>query len=432
MVDSSDRELEEARVEIARLRDENERLRGGRPPRSHDWARSTAVVVLMGLGFLLVPTAGVAVWSRNTLLNTDRYVETVAPLSDDPLVIAGVANRVTTAIFAEVDVEPVLEANLPPELAFAAGPIANQIESTTSELVVKALETDQFDTLWREVNRQMSEALVAYVKGEGSGALVIKDGQLYLELGPILDAVKARLLEQGVALAEKIPSTTAGVALPVADVSYLEQTKSSLQLLNTLAYVLPWIAALCFVGAVLLSRDRRRSLVWAGVLVAAAAVLVGLSLGIGREAYLNAAASGGADVDTAQSVFDTLVRFLRNGIRVVFLFGIVLAFGAAVTGPSTWSTKTRSALGGLLTQGGKRTGWDTGAFGLAIAAHKTGIQLSAAAIFGVAIFLVDRPTPATLAWFVALLLLVVALVQFVAATVPAEDETAEEPEDVSV
>jgi hypothetical protein len=429
MADTTDRELEEARAEIARLREENDQLRVHPPSRAAGWVRSTAVVVLFAVGFLLVPTAGMAVWGRNTLLDTDRYVETVAPLSDEPAVIDSVANRVTDAIFAQIDVQAELEANLPPRLAFAAGPITSQIESTTNDLVVKALETDQFDTLWREVNRQASEALVAFVKGEGSGAVSIQDGQLVLEIGPILVAVKDRLLEQGVAIAERIPSTEASVPLPVGDVSYLEDARDAFQLLNTLAYILPWIAAACFIGAVLLSRDRRRGLVWAGLLISGAALLVGLSLALGREAYLDAAAQGGADPETAAVVFETMVRFLRNGIRVFFALGIVLALGAVVTGPSAWATRTRSVLGGMVTQGGERTGWNTGAFGTFVAAHRTGLQLTAAAVFGGAIFLVDRPTPSTVLWLMVLLLVVVALVQFLAATAPPEAEPApEEPE----
>ena len=316
-------QLAQAQAEIDRLRSENEALsQTEHRAAGHHWIRSTAVVVLFVLGFALVPVAGLAVWSRNTLLDTDRYVETVAPLSDDPQVIDSVAGRVTDAIFAQIDVEGELAANLPPKLTFAAGPIANQVESTTNDLVVKALETDQFDTLWREVNRQASEAMVAYVENEpvrGRGHL--RRTAASSRSVPILDAVKSRLLEQGVSIASKIPSTDASVPLPVGDVSYLQDLKSGMRLLKTLAFVLPWIAALCFLGAVLLSRDRRRGIVWTGLLVAGAALLVGVSLALGRQAYLDAAVAGGADLGTAQAVFDTVVRFLRNGIRVIFFFG---------------------------------------------------------------------------------------------------------------
>ena len=109
-----ERELAQAQAEIDRLRSENEALsRAEHRAGGHHWLRSTAVVVLFAVGFALVPIAGLAVWSRNTLLDTDRYVETVAPLSDDPNVINSVAGRVTDAIFAQIDVEAELAANLP-------------------------------------------------------------------------------------------------------------------------------------------------------------------------------------------------------------------------------------------------------------------------------------------------------------------------------
>jgi hypothetical protein len=186
------------------------------------------------------------------------------------------------------------------------------------------------------------------------------------------------------------------------------------------------VAAACFIGAVLLSRDRRRGLVWTGLLISAAALLVGVSLALGRESYLDAAASGGADPATAAALFDTLVRFLRNGIRVFFVLGLVVAAGAVLTGPSAWATKTRAFLGGAVTQGGERTGWDTGAFGRFVADHKRGIQVTAAAVFGALIFLVDRPTPSTVLWLAVLLLVVVAAVQFLAATAPREQTPTEE------
>jgi hypothetical protein len=424
-------ELEEARAEIARLREENAALRssggtgstdGAAEQRSFAWVRSTAVVVLMALGFVLVPTAGIAVWTRNTLLNTDRYVETVAPLSDSQAVIDDVADAVTDQIFAQVDVEALLEENLPPELSFAAGPITGQIESTTRSLVVKALESDRFDVLWREINRQASASVVGVVTGKDTTeVLQIQNGQLFLELAPVIEEVKTRLSEQGLTLADKLPDVSASVELPVANVSYIQDAQTAVRGLNTLANVLPWVAALCFLGAVLLSRNRRRTLVWTGGLVAAAALLVGLSLAVGRGIYLDSVTSDMVSTETAAVVFDTVVRFLRNGVRVFFFLGIALAFGAAVTGPAAWARKTREVSGGLMTQSGRRTGWNTGAFGAFVAAHRVGIQLSAAVVFGGAIFLVDRPTPSTVLWLIVALLVVVGAVQFLAATAPRDE-----------
>ena len=432
MADAQGEELEMARAEIERLKAENDELKAEGGSTSHGgWVRSTAVVVLFVLGALLVPVAGLAVWSRNTILDTDRYVETVAPLSSEPQVIDSVATRITDAIFERVDVESELQQYLPPRLVFAAGPIANQVQSTTKDLVVKALETDQFDALWRTINERASTALVNYVNGDGSASLTIDNGQLFLELGPVLDTVKQSLTDQGFDLASRIPSTDATVQLPVADVSALEQLKSTLRLLNTLAYLLPLLAIACFVGAVLLMRDRRRGVVWVGVLVAGAALFVGASVALGRESYLNAAADGGANPETAAILFDTLVRFLRNGIRVIFLLGVVLAVGAVITGPSAWAVRTRSTVGGLITSGGERTGWDSGSVGTFFARHRLGLMGVATVLMAAWLFMLDRPTPASVLWLALGLLVLLAIIQFVAATAPRDSSEVTESAEAS-
>jgi hypothetical protein len=408
-------------MEIERLRSENEELKhSGASPGRGGWVRSTAVVVLFVLGALLVPTAGIAVWSRNTILNTDRYVETVAPLASEPAVIDSVATRLTDAIFERVDVQSELQQYLPPRLVFAAGPIANQVKSTTHDLIVKALETEQFQTLWREVNRTASTALVAYVNSEGSSAVSIENGQLFLDLGPILDSVKQTLSDQGFALADKIPSTTAQVRLPVGDVSAIQQLKSTLHLLNVLAYLLPLLALACFIGAVFLMRDRRRGVVVVGVIVAGAALLVGVGLAVGRESYLNAATDGGANPETAAVLFDTLVRFLRNGLRVFFLIGVLLALGAVITGPSTWAVRTRTTVGGLITSGGEKTGWDSGSFGSFFARHRLGLMGAAVVVMAIWLFMLNPPTPGSVLWLTFGLLVLLVAIQFIAATAPRE------------
>ena len=413
-----EQELDAARVEIERLRAENEELKVSGSAGRFGWVRVTAVTLLFVLGALLVPTAGIAVWSRNTILDTDRYVETVAPLADEPAVIESVATRVTDAIFERVDVESELQQYLPERLVFAAGPIANQVKSTTHDLVVKVLESSQFETLWEQVNRTASTALVAYVKNEGSSSVSIEDGQLFLDLGPIVESVKQSLTEQGFDLASRIPSTSAQVALPIGDVSVIQDVRSGLRLLDVMAYVLPLLALACFIGAVLLMRDRRRGLVIVGVILAGCALSVGVSLALGRESYLNAATDGGANPDTAAIVFDTLVRFLRNGIRVVFLIGVLLAIGAVLTGPSTWAVRTRSTIGGLITSGGERTGWDSGSFGVFFARHRLGLMGVATVLMAIWLFLLDRPTPGSVVWLALGLLVLLAIIQFVAATAP--------------
>lgn len=418
--------LAEAQAEIDRLNAENQRLQS--ESGSHGgWIRSTAVVVLLALGFLLVPVAGIAVWTRNTLLDTDHYVETVAPLAKEPAVIDDVATAITTAIFERVDVETLLQENLPPKLAFAAGPITNQIKSTTNDLVVKALQSDQFDILWKQVNKAASASVVAFVtRSDTSTVLQVQNGQLMLNLAPIVEQVKTALSERGLDFVDRLPDVGTTVDLPVANVQYLVDARQAVRVLNTLAWLLPLLALACFAGAIALSRRRRRTLIASALLVSGAALLIGIGLTVGRNQYLDAmATSPQVSQETAAVVFDTLVRFLRNGIRVFFFLGLVVAFAAAVTGDSGWAVKFRGTMSGAITQGGEKSGLDTGPVGSFLSAHRTGYRVATVSVFGVALFLFDRPTPKTLLWLVVVMLLVLALLEFLAATAPREPALAE-------
>ncbi|HYQ76473.1 MAG TPA: hypothetical protein VER05_15175, partial [Cellulomonas sp.] len=54
------------------------------PPRQRHRTRAAAAVVLIVLGALLAPVAVVAVWAKDLVTDTDRYLATVGPLVDDP------------------------------------------------------------------------------------------------------------------------------------------------------------------------------------------------------------------------------------------------------------------------------------------------------------------------------------------------------------
>ncbi|HLM18667.1 MAG TPA: hypothetical protein VK549_12660, partial [Acidimicrobiia bacterium] len=62
------------------------------------WPRIVSVILLV-VGFILVPLSAVAIWTHNQLTNTDRYVETVSPLADNEDIQQTVANVVVKAIF---------------------------------------------------------------------------------------------------------------------------------------------------------------------------------------------------------------------------------------------------------------------------------------------------------------------------------------------
>src|SRR6185312_7498646 len=92
------------------------------PSKGKRWQRIVSVVLLV-LGFILVPLSAVAIWTHNQLTNTDRYVETVSPLAENADVQQVVAAAVVNAIFTG-NIEKRVASALPKRAQPLAAPIA--------------------------------------------------------------------------------------------------------------------------------------------------------------------------------------------------------------------------------------------------------------------------------------------------------------------
>src|SRR5947207_7216539 len=76
------------------------------------WRRAL-VATLVIVSVVLVPLAGVSVWVRNLVLDTNHYVDTVAPLAKNRGITDVVAKRATDRLFQEVNVEAAAKDALP-------------------------------------------------------------------------------------------------------------------------------------------------------------------------------------------------------------------------------------------------------------------------------------------------------------------------------
>jgi hypothetical protein len=116
-MDSGDALTGDERAELVRLRAEVAALRvqvrqpeatagGGVTGRAvrQRW-RTVVAALLIVLGCVLAPLAGVAVWARNQVTNTERYVATVAPLASDPAIQNAIADQITAQVFTYIDVQ---------------------------------------------------------------------------------------------------------------------------------------------------------------------------------------------------------------------------------------------------------------------------------------------------------------------------------------
>jgi hypothetical protein len=431
--------LDEMRAEVARL----EARLGvttagtGRPasgPVDRSWWRGPVIVVALTLLAIIAPLAVVATWAHDEVKDTDRYVATVAPLASDPAVQRAISDRLTELIVSNLDVRAVtnqaveaLSANrdLPPTvvtgLQALSVPLANGVESFVGTRVQKLVESQRFADAWEQANRVAHTQMVAVLTGETGNAVQVQGDTVTLNLGVLLDEVKAQLVSAGFTLADRIPTVNAEFTLVQS--ADLEKAQNGFRLLSALARALPIIALLLLGTAIAISRRRRRTLIAGALVVAGSMVLLGGLLNGFRSIYLDAVPTDQLPADAAAVIYDQLVQFIRLALRAVLVLFLALAVVAWVSGPGPRPVAVRRATGRVVDSVRHRSdavGLDTGSFGRFLGHNLVIIRVAIAGLVVLAYILADHPTGAWTLGVIAIAAVVLLIVELLARTGPAE------------
>jgi hypothetical protein len=416
------------RAELDQLRAEVARLRSAPPParrRAHFGWRGPVAALLIVVGCLLAPLSVIAVWTANQVSDTSRYVANIEPLIHEPSIQRALTDKITNEIEVRLKVQALAsqaaaaltQRGLPRVGALLntfSGSLASAVNGFIHSQVAKIVASPQVARLWVQVNETVHAQLVKALSGQGGSAITVSNGQVVLSLGPFIDIVKSDLAARGLTLVNKIPAINPTLALFSA--KYLVKAQTGYRLLNDLKIVLP-ILALVLIGlGVYVARGHRRALIGAGLGFAASMLVLGLGLAIFRGIYLNSVPPRVLPADAAAVLYDTLVRFIKDGLRLLLVVGLIVAAGAFFTGPSVTAVRTRGAFAsglGWVRASGERAGLRTGPVGRWTYAHRRALRVAAVIIAALVFVFWGQPT-----WQVALgiaivLLAVLALVELI-------------------
>jgi hypothetical protein len=286
--------------------------------------------VALVLAALLAVLSIVAIWTRNQVVSTDRYVRTVAPLATEPPIQDLLVDALTTKLADPARTTDFARQLLPARAEPLAAPIAAAVRSFVRDELEDFVRSDEFKRLWEDVSRRTHDAAVALLTGEDEGRLQIVGDRLVLRLGPLLGPAEAFVRRAGL----DAPLVTEGEEpeIVLADASSVDRARGAVNLLQKLAWVLPILALVCMAGAVFTAPGRRIGILRCGVALAVAMMLLGAGLLLGRSLYLDAVTSPQLPEDAAAAVFDTLLHYLRNGILILLAAGLLVAAGAWIAG----------------------------------------------------------------------------------------------------
>ncbi len=424
-VETAEQEVDRLRAENARLHNQIDVASAASSEKKSLRSRAVLSVSLVVLGALLLPLAALTVWTRNQVLNTDRYLETVAPLSNDPAVIDALTNRISTAIEDQLDVKAVVEEKLPENLKILAAPIASGADSLIASVTSKALNSKQFDTIWVTANKDGHDVLVALLTGKQGKVIDTENGKVVLSLKPIVEQILDGIDKKfGLDLSSKIPADKIDIKFTLIDSPQLASLQSLIKWLNTLTWVMVILALGCFIGAIFVAPVRRKGVLRVGVGVVVSMTITLLALSFARSGYI-ANLPKGVNTAAATSVFDTLTRFVLQTFRVLFALGAVMVIAAWIAGPSGVAVWIRSMWDRVLGRGGEGIGnnVDLGPVPTWVGAHLSAVRAVILVISIGVLVTWSRPTGKVVLLIAVLTLIPLALAQLLANSASSKNET---------
>lgn len=410
--------------------------------------RRRLVLLLVVLASFGVLTSSVAFWTHRTLLNNEAWVDTVGPVAKDPAVQQALAQFVTNQAMNALDTEELLTEALPQKVSFLATPLATAIRNFVYDVVLKLVQSDQFDRLWIAINTYGHQAVVNFLRGD-SRVVQADQGVVTLNLVPIL----SRALQK---VQERVPGLLGGK--PVPEITYdmpAEQQQQLLQsvvkrqlppdfamfelvksdqlaalqkgvlLFDRVVYVLPIVTLVLIAIALLLSTRRWRTVLQLGIGIA-----LGLSLAVGAVAAIkNQVLQLIVDPTNREAVKNTLAAIIESFqtiARSLIVLGVLLAVAAFLAGDNRFAVAIRGMAGrgsraaasaaGSVVRSGSETPFPW------VATHRS-VLFGAGAVVAVAWLLVADVTWGLLLTVVLLLALYELIVWLLSRT-PGDDDVA--------
>jgi len=417
-------ELEAENAELLRTREAD--AGGSLSPRSgRSWGWGLLSVTLILIGMVLAPVAVVASWARAELTDTESFVATFAPLAEEEGVQDFVTDQAMVAITEAIDipaltsevVDGIIELGTPPRATAAlealTGPAAAGIRSLIETQIAGFVQSDAFADVWATALRVSHRQLVATMEGDPDAAVTLgANGEIGVQLAPIIEAVKTALVERGIGLAEQIPvvdrtiTVATSEAVPTAQLGY--------GLAVAAGAWLPWVSIGLLAAGVLVARRRSVALIASAAVLALVMVLLLALFAVGHAVFTTSIAPGVVPGGVSGVLFETVVERMRSTTVAVLTLAVVVALVGWFAGPFEVPRRLRSlatSAADALRDAVERRGVTTGRVGLWLHRQRVLLRVVVAVIASLVIVLVRPLSPPTIVWTLIAALVALALLE---------------------
>jgi hypothetical protein len=294
---------------------------------------------LIGVATVLGIVAIFAVWANRQLLDTGYWTSTNTKLIESPPIREAVSGYLTEQLYANVDVAGELGKELPSELKPLAAPAAGALKDVVQKGINLLLERPRVQELWSKANQVTHAQFVRLIENKGSVVKLPGGGAVVLDLRPMLGEV-AEKVGAPASISEKIPANVA--QLKIVTSKQLGTMQDAVNLLRSLALVLPLLVVAMFALAVYLARGRRRqTLTEVGAAFVGAGLAVVVVRGIAGSKVVDSLATTEAVRPAAQAAWSIGTSVLADVAWSTVFIGVVVVLAAMLAGPTRIATSLR-------------------------------------------------------------------------------------------
>lgn len=295
--------------------------------------RTIAIVLLAGLSGALLISANLLFWTGRTLIDEGLYKDATRSIIQQPAVQKSVGDKATNAIFEKVDVEQVLEENLPPRVQFAAPTIAAQIKDTTRTKIHQVVASKQFEDVWVRVNTRSHERFIKFVRNyEGDGTINISD--VYSKLVERLQGTKLAFLSN-VTLPSNIGS------IQIVDAEWLPIAHYIVKNFDILRAVSIGLFIILSILIVYIAKQRHRVAARLGIFYTVLMLITLVAVRVGREIAVSQVNSFWQDAAT--QIWQSLLYPFVLQTTALLVLSLVVALIAWVTGSTARAKRVQQA-----------------------------------------------------------------------------------------
>jgi hypothetical protein len=297
------------------------------PPSERRWLIRGILVVATVLAVVSI----FAVWANRQALNADNWGDTSSKMLENPDIRQAVSEQLVDTVYANVNVAQTLGQELPPALKPLAAPVAGGLRQLAEKATNHTLERPRVQEAWKQANILTAKQFIAIAKDD-SRAINTQGDAVVLDLRVLVVDLVARLGLPGKAVGQ-IPEGAG--AIKIMDADQVTALQNGAAALDGLATILPILSLGLFALAVFLARRRRReTLMWVGIDLIVAGLIVLIARRIAGNAVVDSLASTESVKPAVDAAWSIGTDMLRDVAGACLITGIPIVFAAWVAGPS--------------------------------------------------------------------------------------------------